>query len=47
MTAAGRATSKRAALRAIDAIDPLKLRTGLPVWLADGARAPAPRGRGA
>ncbi|WP_137128423.1 FAD-binding oxidoreductase [Roseomonas sp. HF4] len=38
---AGRAKSNRAALHAIDAIVPLKLRTGVPVWLADGARAPA------
>ena len=36
----GRASS-RTALHNIDAIDPLKLRTGMPLWLDDGARAPA------
>lgn len=32
------AASNRAALHAIDAIDPLKLRTGMPIWLANGVR---------
>lgn len=36
-----RARSNRTALHEIDSIDPLKLRTGAPFWLADGVRPPA------